>query len=133
MEDQAIIGQALGQYRVIDRLSAEIEQAVHKRSVEALPPLCVRLDQLQQEAKTGDGKVLDLLQRRRDLKECAEMTELLAIMQRIAARNQQMMPHIKSIMAVQRNELHTLQRGNSVLQGYRPGSKQTGGRISSSG
>ena len=67
------------------------------------------------------------------LKECAEMTELLAIMQRIEARNQQMMPHIRSIMAVQRNELHTLQRGNSVLQGYRPGSKQTGRRISSSG
>lgn len=128
-----MIGQALDHYRVIERLSVEIEQAVHNRSVDPLPALCNRLDQLQQEAKTYDSKVLELLQRRRDLKECAEMTELLAIMQRIEARNQQMMPHIRSIMAVQRNELHTLQRGNFVLQGYRPGSKQTGRRISSSG
>ena len=126
-------GQALDQYRVIDRLSVEIEQAVQNRNVDPLPALCKRLDQLQQEAKTCDGQVLDLLRRRRDLRECDEMTELLAIMQRIEARNQQMMPHIRSIMAVQRNELHTLQRGNFVLQGYRPGSQQTGRRISSSG
>ncbi len=128
-----MIGQALDHYRVIDRLSVEIEQAVQNRSVDALPALCTHLDLLQEEAKTCDGKVLDLLRRRRDLKECAEMTELLAIMQRIEARNQQMMPHIRSIMAVQRNELHTLQMGNFVLQGYRPGSQQTGRRISSSG
>jgi hypothetical protein len=54
-------------------------------------------------------------------------------MHRIQERNQRLLPQIKSILAVQRNELHTLKKGSFMLQGYRPGSVQTGRRISSSG
>jgi hypothetical protein len=118
---------------MIDLVSAEIEQAVQKRTLEALPALCAHMDQLQEEVKNCIGEVLDLLRRQKDLKGCAEMETLLVLMQRIEARNRQMMPQVQSIMAVQRNELRTLQRGNTVLQGYRPGFIQTGRRISSSG
>ena len=79
------------------------------------------------------GAVLALLQQRAEPNRSAETAELLALMQRIETRNRLIMPHINSIMAVQRNELHRLQRGNSVLQGYRPGPAQTGRRLSSSG
>ena len=133
MDDQATLTQAIGHYRLIDRLSLEIEQVVQARTFAALPALCAHMDASQEEAKGCDGAVLDCLRQSAEHNRSAEIAELLALMQRIETRNRLMMPHINSIMAVQRNELHRLQRGNSVLQGYRPDPAQTGRRLSSSG
>lgn len=133
MDDRAMIKQAVDRYRIIDQLGMEIEHAVQQRALDTLPLLCAHLEQLQEEVKSCDRAVLDLLQRQKELKDCGEIVELQLILHRIERRNRQMTTQIKSIMVVQRNELHTLKRGHSVLQGYRPGLMPTGRRLSSSG
>ena len=133
MEALTLIEQTVIQYRHINQLSLEIEQAVQKNDLAALPALCARLNQAQTEVKPNDSDLLALLRVGTALGESAATKEWLRLMQCIHKRNQRLLPHINSIMAVQRNELHTLKKGNSMLQGYRPGSVQTGGRITSSG
>jgi len=133
MDAQPLIIQAVAQYRLLNRLSLEIEQAIQNNAFAALPALCVQLDQAQAAAKTGDTDLLALLRTQPERRGDAATKEWLALMEGIHARNQRLLPHLNSIMAVQRNELHTLKKGSLVLQGYRPGSVQTGRRISSSG
>ena len=129
----SLIEQAVIQYRLINRLSMEIEQAIQKNNLETLASLCAYLDQEQEEAKPRDSTLLDMLQDQKELREHAEIKEWLTLMRSIHERNQRLLPHINSILAVQRNELRTLNKGASVLQGYHSGSVQTGKRISSSG
>ena len=133
MDAQILIEQAVAHYRLINQFGLEIEQALQKNDLAALPALCAHLNEAQAEAKTRDSDLLSLLRDHAELREGAATKEWLQLMQRIRERNQRLVPHLNSIMAVQRNELHTLKKGASVLQGYRPGSVQTGRRISSSG
>jgi hypothetical protein len=128
-----LIAQALIQYQHIARLSADIEQALQVRDIDTLSALCETMNGLQDAVQASDSALLDLLRNRRDLRESAEMLELLAIMEQIKVRNQRLTPQINGIMAVQRNELQQLNKGNTLLQGYRTTSPQTGRRISSTG
>lgn len=127
----SIIEQSITQYQQIDRLSADIEQAIRERNAYALNSIYTQMNTLQEEVKTNDGAILDLLRYRQDLKESIQMKELLDLMQQIKERNQRLMPQLIGIIAVQRNELQILRKGNSLLQGYRSIPHQTGRRISS--
>lgn len=133
MEPLSLIEQAVIQYRFINRLSMEIEEAIQKNNLETLTALFAQLNQEQEEAKPRDSTLLDMLQDQKELREHAETKEWLMLMRCIHERNQRLLPHINSILAVQRNELRTLNKGAAVLQGYHSGSVQTGRRISSSG
>lgn len=131
--ENTLIAQSLMQYQQIARLSADIEQALQVRDIETLSGLCETMNGLQQAVQAGGSALLNLLRSRRDLRESAEVRELLAIMEQIKERNQRLAPRINGIMAVQRNELQQLNKGNTLLQGYRKTSPQTGHRISSTG
>lgn len=133
MEAHTLIEQAVARYRCINQVSLAIEQAILKDGLENLAALCAHLHQLQEEAKIDDGGLLLLLRDREEWRDDAAIKEWLTLMRSIHERNQRLMPHVKSIMAVRRNELRTLHKGASVLQGYRSGSNQTGNRLSSSG
>jgi len=133
MNARTQIEQAVVQYRFINRLSMEIEQAIQKNNLDPLAALCAQLNQEQEAAKPHDCTLLDMLRDQMEPREYIETKEWFMLMRCIHERNQRLLPHINSILAVQRNELRTLNKGAAVLQGYHSGSVQTGRRISSSG
>lgn len=128
--EQPIIQQSLEQYRRIAGVHDKIEQAVQARNCEAIASLSAMLDTLQQGAKENDNAILNLIRNRPEMRNSPPMRELLALMRVIQQRNQRIAGQIKSIMAVQRNDLQKMQKGNTVLQGYRPAADYTGRRIS---
>ena len=126
-----IIAQSLAQYQQIARLSVAIEQAFQERNGEALLSLCETMHSLQEAIKPNDDLVVALLRQRPQLKESPQLKGLLTLMQEIQDRNRQLAPQISGIMAVQRNDLQKLNKGNALLQGYKSAPPQTGKRISS--
>jgi len=133
MDPLALIAQAAAQYRQLDLLGAEIETAVHSSDFAALPELCGRLDALQEQARDFDQRLFGLLRGHQELLDLDDTREWLQRMQAIQERNHRLVPHLRSIMAIQRNEVHTLRQGNSMLQGYKPGIAQPESRFSSAG
>ncbi|MCL1980336.1 MAG: hypothetical protein FWG62_04585 [Proteobacteria bacterium] len=133
MEPLALIEQAAARYRQLDSLGQAIEQNIQNNELTAAAEISARLDALQEEAKAPDSELFHLLRHHRFLRELDITKEWLQLMQGIQERNQRLMPHIKSIMAMQRSEQQTLQKGNSMLQGYKPTIASTGKRFSSSG
>ena len=133
MDALALLDQAMTQYRLLDQLGKEIEQTIQRNELVAVPELCAQLKTAQEQAKDRDATLLDLLRQHGELREHTVAKEWLQLMQGIQERNQRLLPRLKSIMAIQRSELHTMKKGTSMLQGYKPGLVQTGRRISSSG
>jgi len=133
MDPLALIEQAATRYRLLDSLSSTIEKNILSNEFAPLPEMCAQLNAFQEEAKAHDSELLDMLRQRHDLRELDITKEWLQLIQRIQERNHRLMPHIRSIMAMQRTERQTLQKGNVMLQGYKPGIAQTGKRFSSSG
>jgi hypothetical protein len=129
--DSTCIEESLVRYQQLAQLSNDIEQAFQIRDANALTSLCHDMNTLQEETKAGDTVLFDQLRRQPALKESPQMRELIALMQHIQERNKRLTPQIRSVMAVQRDELQKLRQGNRVLQGYRPAPNQTGRRISS--
>lgn len=128
--EQTLIQQSLEQYRKIAGVHDDIEQAVQTRNCEAIAELSATMDDLQHEAKENDAAILDLLRNRPEIRHSAPMRELLALMRSIQERNLRIAAQLKGIMAVQRNDLQKMKKGNTVLQGYRPVADYTGRRIS---
>lgn len=123
----------MARYRLLDQLGCEIERVVHDGDFAVLPRHCGELNRLQAEAEAADNALSTLVWQRPELLNTPVLKEWHGLMLTIHDRNQRLLPHLAGIMAVQRDELRTLQQGASVLQRYRPHSTQTGGRISSSG
>ncbi len=128
--EQTLIQQSLTQYRRIAGVHDKIEQAVQTRNIEALYSLSATLDELQRGAKENDSAILDLLRNRAEMRHSPPMRELLTLMRAIQERNHRIAAQLKGIMAVQRNDLQKMKKGNTVLQGYRPVADHTGRRIS---
>jgi hypothetical protein len=133
MDTLTLIEQTAAQYRHLDLLGVEIEETIHSNELAAMLALNERLKSLQEQAQILDGQLLDALQQRHDLLDLDKTQEWLQLMQTIQERNQRLLPYIKSAMAIQRNELQTLQKGSSMLQGYKPGMVQIENHFSSSG
>ena len=133
MAPLTLIEQVATRYRQLDSLGSAIEKNIQNNEFSPLPEMCAQLYALQEEAKAHDNELLDVLRQQRDLWELDITREWLQLMQGIQERNHRLVPHIKGITAMQRIELQTLQKGNVMLQGYKPGIAQTGKRISSSG
>lgn len=133
METPTPLRQAVARYRQINQLSLEIEQAILHNRLDDIAELGELMHQAQEQAKYDDTHLLTLFRNQPGLGEDQTVHEWLSLMEMIHARNQQLLPRINSILALQRNELQTLRRGSSILQGYRPASVHTGRRLSSSG
>jgi len=127
---QTLIQQSLEQYRNISEIHDKIEQAVQARNCEAIASLSATLDELQQKAKETDSAILNLVRNSPETQHSEPMRELLALMRAIQERNHRIAAQLKGIMAVQRNDLQKMKKGNTVLQGYRPVADHTGRRIS---
>ena len=128
--EHILIQQSLDQYKIIAECNEKIEKAIQSRDNESVFSLCAILNELQEGVKENDNAILALIRKHQELKKSAQMQELLALMQKIQKWNRRMASHIKGIMAVQRNEMQKLKKGNTVLQGYLPKIDQTGRRIS---
>ncbi|WP_306546471.1 hypothetical protein [Desulfobulbus sp.] len=128
--EHLLIQQSLDQYKIIAECNEKIEKAIHSRDNESVFSLCAILNELQEGVKENDNAILALIRKHQELKKSTQMQELLALMQKIQEWNRRMASHIKGIMAVQRNEMQKLKKGNTVLQGYLPKIDQTGRRIS---
>jgi paraquat-inducible protein B len=128
--EQTLIQQSLEQYRKIAGVHDDIEQAVQTRNCEAIAELSATLDELQHEAKENDAAILDLLRNRPEIRRSPPTQELMTLMRSIQERNLRIAAQLKGIMAVQRNDLQKMKKGNTVLQGYRPVADYTGRRIS---
>jgi uncharacterized protein YjgD (DUF1641 family) len=128
--EHLLIQQSLDQYKIIAECNEKIEKAIQSRDNESVISLCAILNELQEGVKENDNAILALIRKHQELKKSTQMQELLAVMQKIQEWNRRMASHIKGIMAVQRNEMQKLKKGNTVLQGYLPKIDQTGRRIS---
>jgi len=128
--EHILIQQSLDQYKLIAECNEKIEKSIQSRDNESIFSLCAILNELQESVKENDNAILALIRKHQELKKSAQMQELLALMQKIQEWNRRMASHIKGIMAVQRNEMQKLKKGNTVLQGYLPKIDQTGRRIS---
>ncbi len=133
METLAPLQQSVARYRQINKLSLEIEQAILHNRLDDIAELCELMDLAQENAKSDDTHLSSLLLNQPGLIEDSAAREWLSLMEMIHARNQELLPRINSILALHRNELQTLRKGSSVLQGYRPSTVQTGRRLTSSG
>ncbi|MCL2791013.1 MAG: hypothetical protein FWD79_10275 [Desulfobulbus sp.] len=128
-----LIEQAAMRYRHLDLLGERIEKTIQDNKFAALPELCECLNALQEQVQAHDSQLFEVLQQHQELHGLDATKEWLQRMRDIQKRNQRLVPHLKSIMTIQRDELRTLQKGNSMLQGYRPGNAQMERRFSSSG
>lgn len=128
--EHILIQQSLDQYKLLAECNENIEKAIQSRDNESVFSLCAILNELQEGVKENDNAILALIRKHQELKKSAQMQELLALMQKIQEWNRRMASHLKGIMAVQRNEMQKLKKGNTVLQGYLPKIDQTGRRIS---
>jgi hypothetical protein len=133
MDPLTLIEQATAQYRHLDLLGADIEQTINNNELATLLAVNKRFNILQEQVRILDNQLIDALQQHHELFELDKTKEWLQLMQTIYERNQRLVPYIKSAMAIQRDELHALQKGSSMLQGYKPGNIQTENRFSSSG
>lgn len=133
MDTQHLPEQALAKYEQIDSISRDIESAVSNNAMATLPQLCAQLDQAQDEAKILDACMLELLRNDEIRREDPQTQAWFGLICAIHSRNQQLLPRLNALLALQRNELRTLHKGAAVLHGYKPVMPTTGRRLSSAG
>lgn len=125
-----IIEQSLADYRAIaDHLNI-IERAMRGQDSKAIIALSQQLIQLQEQVKTNDTAIVDMVQNSPSMRRDPQLEELVELMRSIHRQNERVTSQLRSIMVIHREELMKLKKGNTVLQGYRPATQKTGKRIS---
>lgn len=128
--DLKLIDQSLLNYQKIAEKMREIDKALHTRSSVLIATLHQELNTLYESARATDGIILDMVRNSPQDKEDGRLGHLLTLMETVHHANQKMSAQLHSILAVHRDELQKMKKGNTLLQGYRPVSSHTGKKIS---
>lgn len=128
--DLKLVELSLLNYQKIAEKMREIDQALHTRSSVLIANLHEELNTLYESARATDRVILDMVRKNPQNKEDKHLSRLLALMETVHRANQKMNAQLHSILAVHRDELQKMKKGNSLLQGYRPAAIHTGKRIS---
>ena len=128
--DWKLVEQALLNYQKIAEKMREIDKALHTRSSVLIATLHQELNTLYESARATDRVILDMVRENPQDKEDERLGRLLTLMETVHQANQKMNAQLHSILAVHRDELQKMKKGNTLLQGYRPASIHTGKKIS---
>ena len=126
----SVIEQSIATYQVIGEHLGIIERAMRGQDSKAIVALSQQLVQLQEQVKTSDIAILDMVDADPGLRRTPELIALIDLMRQIHRHNERVTSQLRSIMVIHREELMKLKKGNTVLQGYRPVRQHTGKRIS---
>lgn len=128
--DTTIIEQSFADYTAIAKHLRIIERAMRGQDSQAVFALSQQLLQLQQQVKTNDAAILEMVHADPGLRREPKLVELIDLMHQIHRHNERVSAQLRSIMIIHREELMKLKKGNTVLRGYRPVTQHTGRRIS---
>lgn len=128
--DTLLIDQSLRNYQHIAATMKEIDKAIQGRNSTLILTLHQELNTLFESAKATDALILDMVRKEPQSKGDDRLNNLLSLMQTVRRANKKMRAQLHSILAVQREELHKMKKGNTLLQGYRPATVHTGKKIS---
>ena len=124
-----LIEQSLVQYQTIAEQLNMIEDSLHGLNSDAIIALSKELLRLQEQVKAIDIALLETIESDPSFREEPQLIVLLDLMRFIHRHNHRVTAQLRSIMVVHRDELLKIKKGNIALQGYRPASDRTGGRI----
>jgi len=125
-----IIDQSLADYQAIAEHLNIIERAMRGQDSKAIIALSQQLIDLQEQVKTNDSVIVDMVQTAPNLRKDPRLMELIELMRAIHKQNERVTSQLRSILVIHREELMKLKKGNTVLRGYRPATQQGGKRIS---
>lgn len=128
--DTSLIEQSLVTYQAIAEHLRIIERAMRGQDSKAIIALSQQLLQLQQQVTINDTAILEMVHDNPAVRRAPKLVELIDLMRQIHQHNERVTSQLRAIMAIHREELRKLKRGNTVLQGYRPVTQRTGKRIS---
>ena len=128
--DVKSVEQSLLNYQKIVEKMREIDKALQSRSSVLITALHQELNTLFESARATDGLILDMVRKNPQNKEDERLSRLLALMATVHRTNQKMSAQLHSILAVHRDELQKMKKGNTLLQGYRPATIHTGKKLS---
>jgi ferritin len=125
-----LIEQSLASYQTIGEHLKTIEKSMHGHNSDAIVALSQELLRLQEQVKATDTALLEKVQADPSFREEPQLNDLIDLMRHIHQHNDKVTSQLRSIMVVHRDDLLKIRKGNTALQGYRPTSDRTGGRIS---
>jgi len=125
-----LIEQSIADYRAIAEHLRIIERAMRGQDSKAILALSQQLLDLQEQVKTNDATIIEMVEEKPELRRDPLLIELIDLMRAIHQHNERVTSQLRSIMVIHREELMKLKKGNTVLQGYRPVTQRTGKRIS---
>lgn len=128
-----IIDKAITTYKAILAQMGEIERLLSTRNTEKLMATYQQMMDNQDIAKELDQHILDQLHQSGDVSNQARMLDLLDLMQQIQTANHRLTPQIRSIMAVQQNELRKLHQGGTMMRRYHSNTDSSGRLLSHCG
>jgi hypothetical protein len=126
----SIIAQSLADYKAIGEHLNIIERAMRGQDSKAIIALSQQLLQLQKQVRENDTAIIEMAHTDPNIHNTPQLQELIELMRTIHKQNERMTRQLRSIMAIHREELLKLKKGNTVLRGYRPATQHTGRRIS---
>nr|WP_320009554.1 hypothetical protein [uncultured Desulfobulbus sp.] len=125
-----IIEQSLADYQAIAEHLNIIERAMRGQDSKVIIALSQQLIQLQEQVKSNDNTILEMVHTTPELRRDPHILELIELMRAIHQQNERVTRQLRSILVIHREELVKLKKGNTVLRGYRPATQHTGKRIS---
>lgn len=128
----SFIEQSLALYRQQVQIGNEIEHTLQSGQFGHLAAQTQYLHELQMAAQESDGMLLASIGN--DVSPSHNgLHELLDLMGTVQQHHARLLPQLQGIMALHRDELNKMRRGNTMLQGYSSPTRTTGKRISSTG
>ncbi|PIE58421.1 MAG: hypothetical protein CSA33_03090 [Desulfobulbus propionicus] len=112
-----ILEEAIRAYQELADIMMKIEMALPGRQADRILSLVREMEDMQQHINKTDKPLMAALQADHPAKQ-ETITKLVGLMQRIQQTNQRLVPQIRSIMAVQQDELVKLKTGSSLMYGY---------------
>lgn len=124
--ETALIEQSLANYQSIATHLCSIEKVMRGQNCIEIVALSQQLIQLQEQVKSNDTAILDMVHTNPRFRHEPRLQELIDLMRHIHRHNDRLTTQLRSIMVVHRDELMKMKKGNTALQGYRPATQPTG-------
>ncbi len=127
-----ILDKAINAYQQVAAIMAEIEQSLPKRKADKIVSLVREMEILQADIRSMDQDIMAAIRHGKQING-DQVLELVSMMEQIQQANRRLVPQVRSIMAVQKNELQKLKTGSSMMQRYHSHLPKTGRLLHSAG
>lgn len=115
---EELLGESLDQYKAILERMYAVQKATKDVDPAQMKVLSQAIDSAQEELRKIEQELALHLQQRPELQETPLFHKRLAVMEEILELTKQFTPKIKSLMAINRNELKKVAGGITVMTTY---------------